>query len=173
MTQVIAELRKASSFSNQTIDISFVFWKKYPSMKDQVKIVSETDIYVSGPGTGLLLSGLLSDGSVVVNLGEASGGYMEEVFVAASPHLKALYYDRCHNPEIEPKLFEDILKRAISLHQSCFETSDDEYDSLINLSPVGKSLVSFTKLISPQTPLRNDQMFMSFWKSRFCGGFYF
>jgi len=52
----------ANKFSVRGLDIRFVDWSELKTARDQVQVVSETDVYVSGPGTGLVLSALLNDG---------------------------------------------------------------------------------------------------------------
>ena len=104
---------------------------------------------ISGPGTGLLLSSFLSDGSVAINLGSRSRlepdemfpliTYIEEYFAAGSPHLRALYYDRCSFPEVTAQELTKLIHQADTLASSCFETSDVGYNSNINKSPIGRA----------------------------------
>ena len=53
----------------KNIEMSYIDFKNIPSFKDQLKLVSETNIYISSVGTGLMLHPFLRPGSIVINLG--------------------------------------------------------------------------------------------------------
>ena len=138
-------IKRSRSLSN--VSIRFIDWSTLKTTRDQLQVVSDTDIYVSGPGTGFMFSSFLNDGSVVINLGgkrlEHSDvfpipGYMEEYISAASPHVRALYYDRCLFPEITPQELTNLILKADSIARTCFDTSNDNYSSEINKSPIAK-----------------------------------
>ena len=91
-------------------------------------------MYVSGPGTGLLLHPFLGDGSVVVNLGcrrnflgqmpaHSKAGvpsYMEENIAASLPNQQALYYDRCKYAELKDAPLRALLRLAVATaRQGC------------------------------------------------------
>ena len=143
ITNVVKSSKKLTN-----VDIDFVDWSKLKTIQDQIQKVADTDIYISGPGTGLLLSAFLPDGSVVVNLGQKRQraselfpfpSYMEEHFAAASPHLRALYYDRCAHPEINSKELMKLISNADGIARSCFDTSNVGYDSNVNKSPISRA----------------------------------
>jgi FkbM family methyltransferase len=112
---------------------------------------------ISGPGTGLLLSAFLNDGGIIINLGQKRlrrtelfpiVSYMEEYFVASFPHLRALYYDRCSNPEIDSQELTKLIHKADGVARSCFDTSNIGYDSNVNKSPVARAYSQvFNKMV--------------------------
>lgn len=78
---------------------------------------------------------------------------MEEYFAAASPHLRALYYDRCSSREVNSKELKKLIGKATDLTRSCFETSNAIYNSEINKSPVSRA---FTQLFTKMEMLSNS-----------------
>tara|TARA_B100000963_G_scaffold359556_1_gene387202 strand:- start:95 stop:1750 length:1656 start_codon:yes stop_codon:yes gene_type:complete len=83
-------------------DVRFVNWSPLAKtashhtgvFADHIKLIAQTDIHVSGPGTGMLYKTFLQNGAIDVNLGELGTfpNYMDEYIVEGSPYLKALYY---------------------------------------------------------------------------------
>ena len=142
---------------SKVANVRFVDWRDFGTMSEQLRLVSETDIYVSSPGTGLALTTFLRDGAVVINLGAHMTNpgdifpvpsYMEEYLQAGSPHTRALYYDRCAHQIIEAQELTKIIEEAIVKVDSCFDTSGRNYDSAENKSPVAKA---FSQVMSRMT----------------------
>mmetsp|Transcript_7304 Transcript_7304/g.18146 ORF Transcript_7304/g.18146 Transcript_7304/m.18146 type:complete len:984 (+) Transcript_7304:71-3022(+) len=138
-------IKRSRGLSN--VSIRFIDWSTLKTVRDQLQVVSDTDIYVSGPGTGIMFSSFLNDGSIVINLGEKRlqesdvfpiPAYMEEYISAGSPHVRALYYDRCSFPEILPQELTDLIIKADGVARTCFDTSNENYSSEINKSPIAK-----------------------------------
>ena len=137
-----------------SVSIRFIDWSDRKSIYDQLQLVADTDIYVSGPGTGLVFRSFLNDGSIVVNLGDKKKepsdlfpyvSYMDEYFASASPHLRALYYDRCLHPEVT---FDELMKLILEADKkarSCFDTNAINFDSEENKSPVARAFSQVMK----------------------------
>jgi len=70
--------------------------------REHMKIISSTDVHISGPGTGQMYQTFLPDGAIHINLGmgknsDADGkrpAYMEEHMAEGAPHIRALHYRR-------------------------------------------------------------------------------
>ncbi|KAF4667447.1 hypothetical protein FOL47_003579 [Perkinsus chesapeaki] len=82
--------------------IRFVRWNEY-SFREQLRLFSQSDIYISGVGTGMTRAHLARPGGVVINLGEfiAMGdperllaGYQDVQFAVGAAYLNVLYYPR-------------------------------------------------------------------------------
>jgi len=80
---------------------SYIEWPKVGGFANHMRLVAETDIYVSGPGTALQYAPLLISGSVFVALGSRRMQhgrlfpcFMEQQLVGGgTPYLRALYLD--------------------------------------------------------------------------------
>ena len=53
----------------ENYEVNFIDWKKYPNFKEQLKIMNNCDIHISGAGTSMLNFPFLNDNSVHINLG--------------------------------------------------------------------------------------------------------
>lgn len=65
---------------------------------DHMHVIHDTDIHVSGPGTGAMYQTFLPDNAVNINMGEGHGGhffpsFMEEYMGEGSPYIRSLYFD--------------------------------------------------------------------------------
>lgn len=158
LSEIMDAITQVSLMRSVNVDVSFVDWSEVGDVRAQIQAVADTDIYISGPGTGLMLSTLLNDGSILLNLGHLRWtraelhpfpSYMEEYLVAASPHLRALYYDRCLFPEINSHELTSMIVKAADMIRSCFETSSDHYSSVVNKSPIARAYTDiFNKMVS-------------------------
>lgn len=141
-----------------SLAVRFIDWKQLKTTRDQLQMVADTDIYISGPGTGLIFSSFLNDGSIVINLGSMEKElfksnvsiptYLEEMYASSSSHLRALYYNRCLSPEITlPKLMR-LIRKAEDIARSCFDTSDTVFNPDINKSPFSRAYSQvFNKMV--------------------------
>ena len=146
MQQLIQHYNESSASNDKRVQVQFIDWSDYPTFYDQFKVISQTDVYVSGPGTGLMFSTFLPDGAVVINLGHYPMGYMEEYLAAGSPHLRALYYDRCRHHQIEYSYLQDLVDKAVELVDTQFAHNDNNPE---NRSPVGHAFVDFMRRMNP------------------------
>ena len=121
----LAAIKRRSVDGHRPVEVEFVRWRKYPTMREQLALVRATDVYVSGPGTGLIFSTFLADGSVVVNLGTPTThgkplvSYMEEYLVASMRgRITGLFYDRCRGTKFLASLQSNrllpLLLRAVA-----------------------------------------------------------
>ena len=148
--QLIRHYNETPASNDNHVQVNFIDWSDYPTFYDQITLISQTDIYVNGPGTGLVFSAFLPDGAVVVNLGQYPVGYMDEYYASGSPHLRALYYDRCRHHQIEYSYLQDLVEKAVELVDSQFAHSDNNPE---NRSPVGHAFVDFmTRMAHVQYP---------------------
>lgn len=119
-------------------NISFIDWYKCSSFEEQMKIVQNIDIHISGPGTGMMYMPFLKKGAVNINLGYMEHtqtntarpnikiqnssaadhifpGWMEQSVCAAVKDVSTLYYDRFTYNKIEKQPLIDIINKAISI----------------------------------------------------------
>lgn len=120
-------------FSN-VYNIKYINWQSYSSFEEQLKEISNVDIQITGPGTGMLYIPFLKKNSVNINL-----GYMEEIPGRANTTIQSLnkkvlvpswmeqsvcegceqvhtiYYDRYEFNNIEFIPMLDIINKAVSI----------------------------------------------------------
>merc|ERR1711907_923250 len=80
--------------------VEWLSWGNYWPFEAQLEKMGSSDIYITGPGTGMMLSPFMPNMSVVVNLGDCFKRYdrihpsFEEEYVPeGSDFLRGLYYD--------------------------------------------------------------------------------
>ena len=119
--------------------IQFIDWSKH-SFSEQLEIIRNTDIHISGPGTGMLYMPFLKDGAVNVNLGymersqtntsrpniRINGrrsdfvfpGFMEQAVCAGADYVSTIYYDRYKHNSIEYDPLKNVIDEAIEVSKS-------------------------------------------------------
>jgi len=133
ITQIIEHYLK-----NNISSISYVDWSRYPTFEEQLKVINQTDIQITGPGTGMMYMPFLRKGSVNINLGYIEHtqtnsarpnifiqgtdkpdflvpGWMEQSVCAGASYVTTLYYDRYTFNQLEVKPLITLIDRAISL----------------------------------------------------------
>lgn len=88
-------LHNVSEIFKSKYRIKYIDWRKYYNFFDQLQILICTNMYISGPGTGLLNFPFISDPGVIINLGGLYRGcpsFMEQYVEEGSPHFVSLYY---------------------------------------------------------------------------------
>mmetsp|Transcript_21888 Transcript_21888/g.60849 ORF Transcript_21888/g.60849 Transcript_21888/m.60849 type:complete len:674 (+) Transcript_21888:63-2084(+) len=143
MFDIVRE-NQALNNTNSSLDIRYISWTNHDIVQ-QIKIISQTDVYVSGPGTGLMFSPLARDGSVVVNLGQwgwdtdsqqqSHPSYMEEYLVAGAAYQRGLLYDRCANKHITKDALWKYIRQAERIVRSCENYGEHRVDTE-NQSPI-------------------------------------
>ena len=96
-----AALKQAiERLEEEGVQVEQMSWAAYWPFVKQLEVLGSSDIYITGPGTGMMLAPFMPDGSVVINLLSQRKCYgrtwphpMEEYILEGSPHLRALYYD--------------------------------------------------------------------------------
>ena len=128
-------------FLLQHVDIKYVEWQHYPSFKDQMEEMGEVDIYVSGPGNGIMYVPFLKQGAVIINLGWMERtqtnsmrpnlfikdapkkeyffpGFMEQSICACASQASTLYYDRYKYNNLEELPLIQLLNQGLNLLSS-------------------------------------------------------
>jgi len=156
LEKVTEELQKDPGLSDFHVD--FVNWSPNrpvganPSLQTgnftrHMEIIANTDIHISGPGTGQMYQTFLPDGAVHVNLGDVSSGqgYMEEYMAEGSPYFRALYYKRRRpsEPFLDRISLHALLNEARGLLEHPLEGTTPISS---NLSPVGKVFKAYCHL---------------------------
>mmetsp|Transcript_52942 Transcript_52942/g.115805 ORF Transcript_52942/g.115805 Transcript_52942/m.115805 type:complete len:479 (+) Transcript_52942:718-2154(+) len=141
-------------------DIKFVAWT--PVSKEStdspmqsgnftrhMEIIRNTDIHISGPGTGQMYQAWLPDGAIHINLGDTKvdQGFMEEYVAEGCPHLKTLYYTRRKKdgPGLLLSIMQPLLLKAGELLKQGY-TGPAPINH--NLSPVGQVWKAYTWLVN-------------------------
>ena len=91
--------------------------------KAHLEMVSQSDVYVSGPGTGLMYHGFLPDGSVTVYLGNVEDRegerwvqYWEQYIGHSVPWMRSIFYPpRLRAGGIMPEPFSALIDMALEL----------------------------------------------------------
>ena len=123
-----------------TADIKYVDWARHYNhvFADQMKELEDTDIYISGPGTGIVYMPFIKEGAVTINLGYMEHtqtntirpnikiedyphedwifpGWLDQPLCSSVDYVSTLYYDRMNynNLEFEPLI--SIINNAISI----------------------------------------------------------
>jgi hypothetical protein len=120
------------------IDIRWVDWQTYPSFREQLRVIQDTDIHITGPGTGMMYMPFLKKGAVNVNLGymertQTNGArpnlkianttiadfvlpaYLEQSVCAGARYVNTVYYDRYVFNDIEQAPLRATIEKAIQL----------------------------------------------------------
>ena len=95
-------LYKINSYLNTTnlYDCNYITWNNIKSFKNQLELVNCVDIYISGPGTGMLNFPFLNDNKRVINIGAENisnvgvFGYIDNTFIChVSQYINCDFYD--------------------------------------------------------------------------------
>jgi hypothetical protein len=134
------------NYYKDKIEIKYIDWyHDYSSFEDQIKEVIETDIHITGPGTGMMYMPFLKKGAININLGYMEHiqtntarpnlkidninndsliipGWMEQSVCAAANYVNTLYYDRFtyNDMEFEPliQLINNGIKQVGNLQEN-------------------------------------------------------
>eukprot|EP00045_Choanoeca_perplexa_P005975 m.50116 g.50116 ORF g.50116 m.50116 type:complete len:651 (-) comp13394_c0_seq1:148-2100(-) len=141
------------------IDVVQMSWASYWPFAKQLEVLGSSDIYITGPGTGMMLAPFMPDGSVVINLLSQRKCYgrtwphpMEEYILEGSPHLRALYYNGKERlTGFTANGLMGLIRRAVNLTRTGFTIP---VPKRTNLSPEGHVLVEACDL----APVACNQM---------------
>ncbi|KAF4669822.1 hypothetical protein FOL47_002337 [Perkinsus chesapeaki] len=154
---ILAKLKKSG-----LCDIIFLQWEEH-SFREQLEIFSESDVYISGVGTGITRAHMIKPGGVVVNLGEfetigypprVQASYRDVQFSTGAPYLGVLFYPaRLWNiyGEFQPEAVEDIIEQAVRKVKEGFVLPRPLEDGL---SHVGKTFSQYCE----QSPEDCDEL---------------
>jgi hypothetical protein len=126
-----------------TADIKYVDWARHYNhvFADQMKELEDTDIYISGPGTGIVYMPFIKEGAVTINLGymehtqtntirpniKIEGyphedwifpGWLDQPLCSSVNYVSTLYYDRMNYNNLEFEPLVSIIDNAISTLKS-------------------------------------------------------
>lgn len=155
--RILAEFQTRARLElNQTIQ--WINWGKIWPWGEQLNILGTLDIYISGPGTGMLLHPFMPDTSVLINLGDCMQRYkmvhvssQEDYFAEGTDYQRALYYNsssRLAGLAVDPLLA--LLKTALDLIHTGFPIP---VPPRVNLSPESQFVVAACDL-APNTCAR-------------------
>lgn len=152
--QEILTIKKFISHHKNAIEIKYVDWHlDYSCFRDQLKEIEDTDIHITGPGTGMLYMPFLKRGAVNINLGyiektqtnyyrpniKIEGtdkedffipGWMEQSVCAAADYVNTLYYNRYLNTEIGFEPINEIFFRSLKILGTCIRQNHN-IDALV------------------------------------------
>lgn len=119
--------------------IEYLDWSKCKSFTDQMKILEDVDIHISGPGTGIMYMPFLKKGAININL-----GYMEHTQTNGARHnIKILCASK--DDYLVPGWMEQSVCSGASyvstLYYDRFKYNRIETDPLIALIEVGRTLI--------------------------------
>lgn len=118
MNNVIMRLKQEGK-----CDVHVIDWRNKPNFREQLKIMQDTDIHISGAGTAMLNFPFLRDGTHHINLGVVQideckmPGLLEVNICLLSNTIKILYYDIFKYGRIRETPLQNIINRAIAGEQ--------------------------------------------------------
>jgi hypothetical protein len=139
---------------SQHYNLKYIDWadigSKPNNMKQHLEVLRDTDVYISGPGTGMMYAGFMPDQAVFVALGELvrqpDGSvirWMEQYILEGSPFLRAIYYPtRLRTSGLHALVLTSLFDTAVDLVADGFSTSAEPG---INLSVEGRLFVRTCK----------------------------
>lgn len=122
-------------------NIKFIDWyHDYSSFDEQLHDFYDTDIQITGPGTGMLYAPFLKDGSININLGQLEcinsrmntkldykdkdscyPSWMEQCVCAGCDYINTIYYDRINYNNLELSILIDLLYNSLEiLGKKCY-----------------------------------------------------
>jgi hypothetical protein len=132
-----SNLLKIVEYYNKEYNINYINWKDIPNFKEQLQIISETDIHISGCGTSMMNFLFLKDNSVHINLGTGYYGskkistLMETNICLLSNKIYCDFYNIYdYNEILYEKLKINIDKNASNLKNKIFLKTKVPYYTL-------------------------------------------
>lgn len=132
--------------NDKFIRLKYIDYRNITNFYEQLKLMSKTHIYISGPGTGLLNFPFIADPGIIIHLGHIHFGcpqYLEQYMLEGSPHFKAFYYSpqMRMNPLNYTYMLSLInLAKESVLNYDIFNSKKEE-----NLNDIGKLYVRICK----------------------------
>lgn len=158
----LSRVNNETSVGQLTFD--WMHWSDY-TFERQLSVLSETFIYVSGPGTAIMNQPFLPDGAAIIALGTYNAwefqkhwyspwflderqmamhpGYMEQFMSAGVDYTHTLYYPLCDQLKrkqmgslLDADILLDLVRDALQWISSNHAEHAEDYR--VNLSPDGK-----------------------------------
>lgn len=102
-------------------EVKLISWNEYSNFKEQLELMNETDILVTGSGTSMMNFPFLRNGSILVNLGTNEVGdeykvpsLMEVNICLLADYIKVNFYDIFNHKKIKLKELSLIIERSIN-----------------------------------------------------------
>ncbi|CAF2062849.1 unnamed protein product [Rotaria magnacalcarata] len=141
----------------------------------QLRLLSDMDIHITGPGTGQMYQTFLSDGSVTINLGKLKNSsyqrstttyasFMEQYMTAGAPYIKGLYYPINERRNgIKKKELVTLIQRAAKLITDGFRLPVNSRENLAADGQIFIEMcekdVTFCREVTVRAPLRETSCF--------------
>ncbi|CAF5183200.1 unnamed protein product [Rotaria magnacalcarata] len=141
----------------------------------QLRLLSDMDIHITGPGTGQMYQTFLSDGSVIINLGKLKNtsyqqpmttyaSFMEQYMTAGTPYIKGLYYPINERRNgIKKKELVTLIKRAAKLITDGFRLPVNSRENLAADGQIFVEMcekdVTFCREVTVRAPSRETSGF--------------
>lgn len=130
-------INKIVDYYKNIIEIKYIDWyHDYSSFEEQMKEIIETDIHITGPGTGMMYMPFLKKGAININLGYIEHiqtnssrpnikidnidnnniiipGWMEQSICASASYVNTLYYDRFTYNDLELEPLIQLINKSI------------------------------------------------------------
>ena len=111
-------------YKEMDYNIQYVDWSSYKTFSEQLSLLEDVDIQISGPGTGMNYSPFLKPGAVSVNLGCIKNigniisnmpfpAYMEQAVGSGQDRISTVFYDRLNYKNIEKAQLIKTIDKAI------------------------------------------------------------
>jgi hypothetical protein len=117
------------------------------SFADRIDVIRQTDIMVTGVGTGACNGFLLSDGAVVVVLGTMERSqtlsFQEEYLFAAMYWTRVVYPTYSQYLRMSPATAMELVDTARIMIRSDFDTAYTTSNGRLNLSPIGNAAADY------------------------------
>lgn len=154
MMQILATDTK--EVNGGAIVLRYIDYTTFKDFAEQLRMLRDVAVHVSGVGTGQCYAPFLPDGSVHVNLGnngwpgnndprmpwnKFGASFMEEYWAEGIPYIRALYYPvRSMHLGISQDETLKLLQQAFQLISSPFSMP---VEPGLNLSPIGKTFKEY------------------------------
>lgn len=127
--------------------LTYVDWAAIGAKPDafgaHLEVLQDTDVYISGPGTGMMYAPFLPDKAVFIGLGGMRTAnnlrwvtYMEEYVCEGTPYIRALYYpSRLRVGGVRVQVLAGLLDDAMDMVS---EGHSEPLERGANLSPEGR-----------------------------------
>lgn len=167
--EILFEFIKNINNNYNNVNLKYINYKDIKLFSNQLKLLSQTNIYISGPGTGLLYFPFLIDPGIVIHLGHIHFGcpqYLEQYIAEGCSYIKSLYYppnERMNglNITILNDLFNEGLHIINSYNKPLYYNKGD------NLNQIGKL---FVKICEENYNLCNEIIEKFDWCNNKCRG---
>lgn len=111
INEIIDILSKENKYNIYYFDYS-----KHKKFEDQIKIISNIDMYISSPGTGMMNFPFMKDNSILINLGGIRNNcpwFMEQYISNGCNYIQTLYYPSNKRLNgIKSNILYDLIKKG-------------------------------------------------------------